>query len=86
MFVNIRDVNNNKPYFLPTDYEATVLENATVGTPIVQLFAFDDDTGTIVLKLFEGWPKTSRLILKNKKDGVVSFSDIVGKLFQSGLV
>jgi len=41
----VLDANDNKPVFLNTPYLATVFENATVGTTILQVEASDKDEG-----------------------------------------
>lgn len=43
--VSISDVNDNQPIFNQTRYSAKVAENATVGTPVAQVFATDRDSG-----------------------------------------
>lgn len=47
MTVNIKiiDVNDNQPIFNQSRYFATVPENATVGTTVLQVFANDADSG-----------------------------------------
>lgn len=43
--ITILDVNDNQPLFNQSRYFATVPENATVGTPVLQVFATDADAG-----------------------------------------
>ncbi|XP_008547987.1 protein dachsous isoform X1 [Microplitis demolitor] len=43
--VIVQDVNDNPPIFNQTRYTASVPENATVGTPVLQVNATDSDTG-----------------------------------------
>lgn len=43
--ITIIDTNNNEPIFNQSKYSATVWENATVGTSIVEVFATDEDAG-----------------------------------------
>ncbi|XP_014247424.1 protein dachsous [Cimex lectularius] len=43
--ITIQDVNDNQPIFNQSRYFATVPENATVGTSILQVFATDTDAG-----------------------------------------
>lgn len=47
MFVNINivDTNDNRPVFSHSLYFAEVLENATIGTSVLQVFATDRDSG-----------------------------------------
>uniref|UniRef100_T1KWG2 Cadherin domain-containing protein n=1 Tax=Tetranychus urticae TaxID=32264 RepID=T1KWG2_TETUR len=44
--ISILDVNDNEPIFSQSRYVATVLENATLGTPILQVVATDSDEGS----------------------------------------
>lgn len=43
--ITIQDVNDNQPIFNQSRYFATVPENATVGTTVLQVFATDTDSG-----------------------------------------
>ncbi|GJQ84553.1 hypothetical protein Trydic_g20048 [Trypoxylus dichotomus] len=43
--ITIQDVNDNQPIFNQSRYFATVPENATVGTTVLQVFATDSDAG-----------------------------------------
>ncbi|KAK3923329.1 Protein dachsous [Frankliniella fusca] len=43
--ITILDVNDNQPLFNQSRYFAIVPENATVGTPVLQVFATDADAG-----------------------------------------
>lgn len=43
--ITIQDVNDNQPIFNQSRYFATVPENATVGTSVLQVFATDNDFG-----------------------------------------
>ncbi|XP_065063500.1 cadherin-89D-like isoform X2 [Rhopilema esculentum] len=45
VFLYVLDVNDNHPVFLNTPYIAKIPENATVGTSIIQVQAFDADDG-----------------------------------------
>ncbi|XP_019902910.3 cadherin-23 isoform X4 [Esox lucius] len=45
VFVEVLDVNDNKPIFLQNSYETSVLENVLSGTSIVQVQATDADQG-----------------------------------------
>lgn len=42
--VIIDDINDNGPYFVQ-NYQASVLENATLGTSVLTVSAMDDDVG-----------------------------------------
>lgn len=43
--ITIQDVNDNQPIFNQSRYFATVPENATLGTSVLQVFATDTDSG-----------------------------------------
>ncbi|KAK2720851.1 hypothetical protein QYM36_004658, partial [Artemia franciscana] len=43
--ITIQDVNDNQPIFNQSRYFATVPENATIGTSVMQVFATDTDSG-----------------------------------------
>ncbi|XP_053677409.1 protein dachsous [Anopheles nili] len=43
--ITIQDVNDNQPIFNQSRYFATVPENATLGTTVLQVFATDQDAG-----------------------------------------
>lgn len=43
--ITIQDVNDNQPIFNQSRYFATVPENATVGTSVLQVYASDTDAG-----------------------------------------
>lgn len=48
--ITIQDVNDNQPIFNQSRYFATVAENATIGTSVLQVFALDadaDDNGRV---------------------------------------
>ena len=43
--INILDTNDNQPIFNQSKYSAAILENATVGTSVLEVQATDQDTG-----------------------------------------
>ncbi len=49
--VTVLDVNNNDPQFELRSYEVSVLENATVGTSLIQVIATDSDTFNITYQI-----------------------------------
>lgn len=44
--IHIKDVNDNKPVFEADPYRAFVMENMPAGTPVIQVTANDQDTGS----------------------------------------
>ncbi len=44
VIVYVGDVNDELPYFLPTEYNITISEFSRPGTFVLQLFGFDNDT------------------------------------------
>lgn len=44
--IQVEDINDNPPHFLHSVYEATIVENAPVGTFVVKVSATDKDLGT----------------------------------------
>ncbi|KAK1905046.1 Cadherin-23 [Dissostichus eleginoides] len=45
VFVEVQDVNDNRPIFLQNSYETSILESVTQGTSILQVQATDADQG-----------------------------------------
>lgn len=43
--INISDANTNAPVFSQRSYKGRVFENAKIGTPVLKVYATDDDTG-----------------------------------------
>lgn len=43
--LNVLDLNDNKPAFESSSYEATIMEGMPVGTMIIQVYALDPDSG-----------------------------------------
>lgn len=50
--ISVDDVNDHKPVFLKSDFEAEVNVNSSPGTSIIKAFAFDEDDGTNALLKF----------------------------------
>ncbi|XP_035681485.1 protein dachsous-like [Branchiostoma floridae] len=44
--IHVRDVNDNQPRFLQDTYQASVSENQSPGTSVIQITALDADAGT----------------------------------------
>uniref|UniRef100_A0A670Z7Q3 FAT atypical cadherin 2 n=1 Tax=Pseudonaja textilis TaxID=8673 RepID=A0A670Z7Q3_PSETE len=44
--IHVKDVNDNKPIFEADPYRAFVMENMPAGTPVIQITANDQDTGS----------------------------------------
>ncbi|XP_025023607.1 protocadherin Fat 2 [Python bivittatus] len=44
--IHVKDVNDNKPIFEADPYRAFVMENMPAGTPVIQVTADDQDTGS----------------------------------------
>ena len=42
-FLNVKNTNDNTPYFVTPNFEVTIGEKSIVGTPVVHLYARDDD-------------------------------------------
>lgn len=45
VYFNVKDTNDNTPLFEHGTYDAAVYENVTMGTSVVQVAAFDVDSG-----------------------------------------
>lgn len=44
--IQVKDLNDNKPVFESDPYEAVIVENLPSGTPVIQVKATDQDSGT----------------------------------------
>ncbi|XP_056135970.1 protocadherin Fat 1a [Lampris incognitus] len=44
--IQVKDLNDNKPVFESDPYEAVIVENLPGGTPVIQVKAIDQDSGT----------------------------------------
>ena len=51
VYFNVKDVNDNTPLFEHGTYDAAVYENVTIGTSVLQVVAFDIDSGVYICVL-----------------------------------
>ncbi|CAL8258339.1 unnamed protein product [Lota lota] len=73
VFVEVLDVNDNRPIFLQNSYETSVLENVANGTSILQVQATDADqgeNGRVLYKILSD--NSNRLFTIAERTGVVS--------------
>ncbi|KAB0362081.1 hypothetical protein FD754_006237, partial [Muntiacus muntjak] len=70
--VNVIDVNDNSPVFLPDEYFPTVLENAPSGTTVIHLNATDADSGTNAVIAYTIESSDSDLFVIDPNTGVVT--------------
>uniref|UniRef100_A0A8B9X8Z2 Protocadherin Fat 4 n=1 Tax=Bos mutus grunniens TaxID=30521 RepID=A0A8B9X8Z2_BOSMU len=70
--VNVIDVNDNSPVFLPDEYFPTVLENAPSGTTVIHLNATDADSGTNAVIAYTIQSSDSDLFVIDPNTGVVT--------------
>ncbi|XP_048580321.1 uncharacterized protein LOC116612238 isoform X2 [Nematostella vectensis] len=71
--ITIIDVNDNRPYFLPTRYYVQLVENVAIGTTVTQVTASDLDSslnGKVLFSILEGNSDGKFLIDQNT--GVVT--------------
>lgn len=45
VYLNVVDLNDNQPTFESSSYSAELLENVTIGTSVLSVFAQDLDSG-----------------------------------------
>ncbi|XP_024906692.1 protocadherin Fat 4 [Pteropus alecto] len=70
--VNVIDVNDNSPVFLPDEYLPTVLENAPSGTTVIHLNATDADSGTNAVIAYAVQSSDSDLFVIDPNTGVIT--------------
>lgn len=46
VYFNVIDLNDNQPIFDSSSYSAELIENVTIGTSVLTVFAQDLDSGT----------------------------------------
>ena len=69
VIVELENENNNAPMFNASTYSAFILENATIGTVVVQVFATDDDRGANADLTYS---MSSNLFAINSATGVIT--------------
>lgn len=70
--VDVIDVNDNSPVFLPDEYFPTVLENAPSGTTVIHLNATDADSGTNAVTAYTIQSSDSDLFVIDPNTGVIT--------------
>uniref|UniRef100_A0A8C9BCN7 Protocadherin Fat 4 n=1 Tax=Phocoena sinus TaxID=42100 RepID=A0A8C9BCN7_PHOSS len=70
--VDVIDVNDNSPVFLPDEYFPTVLENAPSGTTVIHLNATDTDSGTNAVTAYTIQSSDSDLFVIDPNTGVIT--------------
>uniref|UniRef100_A0A4W5NWP6 FAT atypical cadherin 1a n=1 Tax=Hucho hucho TaxID=62062 RepID=A0A4W5NWP6_9TELE len=75
--IQVKDLNDNKPVFESDPYEAVVVENLQDGTPVIQVKATDQDSGTNGQVIYSLDPKQtlaeiSELFTVNSETGWVT--------------
>ncbi|XP_041711685.2 protocadherin Fat 1a isoform X3 [Coregonus clupeaformis] len=75
--IQVKDLNDNKPVFEADPYEAVVVENLPDGTPVIQVKATDQDSGTNGQVIYSLDPKQtsaeiSELFAVNSETGWVT--------------
>ena len=73
LHVKITDRNDNPPEFEKISYSVSILENATVGTTVIALKAYDNDTGVNAeIRYFLHENLDSRLFRIGTHDGIIT--------------
>uniref|UniRef100_A0A8C5P425 FAT atypical cadherin 4 n=1 Tax=Jaculus jaculus TaxID=51337 RepID=A0A8C5P425_JACJA len=70
--VNVIDVNDNSPVFIPDEYFPSVLENAPSGTTVIHLNATDADSGTNAVIAYTVQSSDSDLFVIDPNTGVIT--------------
>ncbi|XP_043991850.1 cadherin-23 isoform X2 [Gambusia affinis] len=73
VFVEVQDVNDNRPIFLQNSYETSVLETVPMGTSILQVQATDADegeNGRVLYRIITG--NNNNLFSINRQSGQVT--------------
>lgn len=68
--IQLRDINNNPPQFESVPYTATIVENADIGTSIIQVKAIDKDVPRYLTYSFgEGMKELANIFTVDPKTG-----------------
>ena len=73
--ITIQDMNDNQPIFIQSRYFATVPENATIGTSVLEVLATDTDageSGRITYSINRRQSDRDKMFQINPKTGVIS--------------
>ncbi|XP_057402717.1 protocadherin Fat 4 isoform X2 [Balaenoptera acutorostrata] len=70
--IDVIDVNDNSPVFLPDEYFPAVLENAPSGTTVIHLNATDADSGTNAVTAYTVQSSDSDLFVIDPNTGVIT--------------
>uniref|UniRef100_A0A4W5Q4X2 Cadherin-23 n=1 Tax=Hucho hucho TaxID=62062 RepID=A0A4W5Q4X2_9TELE len=70
VFVEVLDVNDNRPIFLQNSYETSILENVPIGSSILQVQATDSDQGENGMVLYR--------ILSGNSKGLFRINELSG--------
>lgn len=73
LLIQVRDINDNHPEFESSPYTATVVENAEVGTSIIQVRARDEDLPRQLEYIFgDGMEELANIFTVDSKTGWIS--------------
>ncbi|CAB1425059.1 unnamed protein product [Pleuronectes platessa] len=73
VFVEVQDVNDNRPIFLQNSYETSILESVPIGTSVLQVQATDADqgeNGRVLYRVLTG--NSNKLFSINRTTGLVT--------------
>ncbi|XP_072481071.1 protocadherin Fat 4 isoform X1 [Notamacropus eugenii] len=72
VIINVLDVNDNSPVFIPEEYSPTVLENAPSGTTVMRLNATDADSGSNAVTAYSLQSSDSDLFVIDPNSGIIT--------------